>query len=356
MRRGLIAWSKTELPESVFDARLQRVRSAMAEEKLDALVLYTNNTRSAAVSWLTAFVPYWAEGLLVVPRAGDPLLAMAFSNRVVGWGKSVSRVARFEGIPRVGVGAGKYLSEIGAKTVGIADFEMLRAAVANDLSETASGAALIDATAAFERARATPDTAEIALAAKTGTIAHRALSQILGSEGQIGDAIAAAEGEARLGGAEEVYMAAASNLDRDHRFLRVDGTFPVGASFAVRATVAYKGSWVRMTRTVFRDKAKAPLIERATEVFAAAIASLPSPDGFKGFRSWSMEGCRLAQPLDPLMGSLMSESRLLAPGSLVTAQAVIEIEGNKVALAAPVLIGTTGYPSGFLVHPLFGRN
>src|SRR5437868_189232 len=105
MRRGLIAWSKAELPESVFDARLQRVRNAMAEEKLDALVLYTNNTRSAAVSWLTAFVPYWAEGLLVVPKSGDPLLAMAFSNRVVGWGKNVSHVARFEGIPRIGVGA-----------------------------------------------------------------------------------------------------------------------------------------------------------------------------------------------------------------------------------------------------------
>src|SRR5215467_13558741 len=101
MRRGLISWSKAELPETVFDARLERVRQSMAQEKLDALVLYTNNTRSAAVSWLTAFVPYWAEGLLVVPKSADPYLVMAFSNRVVGWGKHVSRVARFEGIPRV---------------------------------------------------------------------------------------------------------------------------------------------------------------------------------------------------------------------------------------------------------------
>lgn len=355
MRRGLIAWSKAELPESVFDARLDRVRKSMAQENLDALVLYTNNTRSAAVSWLTAFVPYWAEGLLVVPKSGDPYLVMAFSNRVVGWGKHVSRVARFEGIPRVGMGAGKYLTELGAAKIGVADLDMLRAAVANDLGETAKGATLIDATAVFERARAVPDAAEIALTAKAGGIAHRALSQVLGTEGQIGDAIAAVDGEARLAGAEEVYMGAAADLEHDHRFLRVDGTSPVGSSFALRATVAYKGSWIRMTRTLFRDKAKAELSERAADMLAAAIAKLPSAEGFKDFRSWSIEGCRLAQPLDPFMGSLISEPRLPAPGSLVTAQAVIEIDGNKVAVAAPVLMGSTGYPSSFLVHPVFTR-
>lgn len=356
MRRGLIAWSKTELPENVFDARLQRVRAAMEKDALDALVLYTNNTRPAAVSWLTAFVPYWAEGLLVVPRSGDPLLTMAFSNRVVGWGKGVSRVARFEGVPRVGLAAGKYLAEIGAKSVGVADLDGLRNAVASDLAEAATGAKLTDATVLFERVRASADTAEVALAAKAGMIAQRALSQILGSEGQIGDAIAAAEGEARLLGAEEVYMAAACDLDRDHRFQRIEGEAPRGSRFAVRATLAYKGSWVRMTRTVSRDRTDAAIADRAAEIFSAAVAKLPSAEGFKDFRSWMIEGCRLAQPLDPLMGSPISEPRLPAPGSLVTAQAVIEIDGRKIALAAPVLIGAAGYPSSFLVHPVFGRN
>jgi len=355
MRRGLIAWSKTEIPESVFDARLQRLRAGMAQEGLDAMVLYTNNTRTAAVSWLTAFVPYWAEGLLVVPKSGDPLLTMAFSNRVVGWGKSVSHVARFEGSPRPGIAAGKYLAASGAKAVGVADLDGLRLAVANDLGETAAGAQLRDATALFERARAKPDAAEIGLTVKAAMIAQRALAQILGTEGQIGDAISAAEGEARLLGAEEVYMAAACDLDRDPRFQRIEGTAPRGERFAVRITMAYKGSWIRMTRTLSRDQSEAELNEPTAAVFAAAIAQLPSAEGFKGFRSWMIEGCRLAQPLDPLMGSLISEPRALAPESLVTAQAVIEIEGRKVALAAPVLTGAPGYPAGFLVPPIFGR-
>src|SRR6202012_353918 len=115
MRRGYIGWSKAEWPEAVFAARVKRLRDAMAPQGLDAMVVYTNNPRTAGVSWLTAFVPYWAEGLLVVPKNADPYLTMAFSNRIVGWGKNVSCVAKFEGGPRPGQAAGKYLAELGAK-------------------------------------------------------------------------------------------------------------------------------------------------------------------------------------------------------------------------------------------------
>src|SRR5215472_14343955 len=150
MRRGFISWSKAELPEAVFAGRLKRLREAMAPQGLDALIVYTNNTRTAGVSWLTAFVPYWAEGLLVVPKSADPYLTMAFSNRIVGWGKGVSCVARFEGGGKPGQAAGKYLTELGARRVGIADFDTLRAAVAQDMATAAPGAEFVDATAAFE--------------------------------------------------------------------------------------------------------------------------------------------------------------------------------------------------------------
>jgi Creatinase/Prolidase N-terminal domain len=352
MRRGFIAWSKIELPEAVFEARLNRVRAAMARQEFDALVLYTNNTRTAAVSWLTAFVPYWAEGLLVVPRQGEPLLAMAFSNRVVGWGKSVSRVARFEGFPRVGMAAGKYLAEQKAQRVGVVDFDGLRQAVAADLAAAAPAASLSDASALFEEARAKADAAEIALAVHAGIIAQQALARIT-PEMKLGAAIATAEEAARLAGAEEVYMAAAPDLAHAPRFRRIEGEAEADARFAIRMTLAYKGSWVRMTRTLFRDGDAAGVIERAGERFAAAIAALPEASGFAGFRSWLIEGCRLAQPLDPLLGSLISEGKVPAPGSLATAQAMIEIEGQNVALAAPILLGDASSPAGFLVPPIF---
>ena len=66
MRRGLISRSPIELPDAVFDTRLVGVRAAMQTAELDALVIYTNNTRPAGASWLTGFVPYWSEAVLVV--------------------------------------------------------------------------------------------------------------------------------------------------------------------------------------------------------------------------------------------------------------------------------------------------
>jgi hypothetical protein len=353
MRRGLIAWSKAELPESALETRMARVRKELAAEALDALVLYTNNTRPGAVSWLTAFVPYWAEGLLVVPRDGDPLLTMAFSNRVVGWGKGVSHVARFEGVPRIGLAAGQYLTELGAKAVGVADLDTLRQAVAADLAEAAAGARLSDATALFRRARATAVAPDIALAVTAATIARRALGQMRASEGTIGETLAAVEGDARLAGAEEVYLAAAPDLDTDTRLRRIEGTAKLGRSFALRATVAYKGSWVRMTRTVCAVPEDEAVLARARDSFAAASAGLPGVEGFAGFRSWLIEGCRMAQPLDPLCGSAIAEPAPIAPGSLVTVQAILGLEGRTIAIAAPVLIGAEGLPSGILVQPIF---
>ena len=82
MRRGLISRSLVELPDAVFDARLDRLRAAMRQAQLDALVVYTNNTRPAGVSWLTGFVPYWSEALLVVPRDAAPYLVAALTFRV----------------------------------------------------------------------------------------------------------------------------------------------------------------------------------------------------------------------------------------------------------------------------------
>lgn len=350
MRRGFISWSKAELPEAVFAARLARLREAMAAEKLDALIVYTNNTRTAGVSWLTGFVPYWAEGLLVVPKAAEPYLTMAFSNRIVGWGKRVSCVSRFEGGARPGQAAGKYLAELGARKIGVADFDGLRAAVAQDLIEAATAAALSDASALFAGVRLRPDAAEIALAAKAGAIAQRALACATGGEASLGDALAAIESEARLLGAEEVYLAAASDLGRDHRFVRPEGTVTPGRRFALRATVAYKGSWARMIRS-FGWSAEAEA-EAATR-FAAAAAHLPSVDGFRDFEGWSIEGCRIAQPLEAFATSAMNRSRVIPAGGLVTAQALVAVEGDTIPVGAPVLVGAPGFPSSLLVAPLF---
>jgi hypothetical protein len=348
MRRGLISRSTIELPDAVLDARLDRVRAAMAEARLDALLVYSNNTRPAGVSWLTGFVPYWSEAVLVVPLDGAPYLVVALTFRVKSWIERTSRVADVIHTPRIGLGAAqKIASGKPHAAVGIVDLDGLPGGIVDDLREGGSHLALTDASALFARLRTKADPAEIALAARAASIAHAALAAAEGNT--IGTFIAVVEATARSLGAEEIYMAAAPDLARDHRLVRIEGEAVLGETFALRATVAYKGTWVRLVRTV----CPAALAQAATARFAQAVAQLPNDGGFAGFASWLVEGCRMAQPLDPLMGSRVTAGSPPSPGALVSVQANAEVDGCTVLLGAAVLLGERGEAASLLVAPTF---
>jgi hypothetical protein len=347
MRRGLIARSLEELPDAVFDARLGRVRAAMQAAQLDALVIYTNNTRPAGVSWLAGFVPYWSEALLVVPREGAPYLVAALSFRVKSWIERVSRLGEVLHTPRIGLKAAQQIAS--AKTdaaVGIVDFDNLPSGIADDLHEGGAGLALRDASALFEDLRSEADAAEIALTREAGAIAHHALAAARGDT--LNAMIAEVERQARELGAEEIYVAAAPDLARDARLIRIEGDRPAGKTYALRATVAYKGSWVRLVRC-FCERS---LLQQAVANFAEAVALLPSDRGFTGFRSWLVEGCRMAQPLDPLMGSRLNGAQSSLP-ALVSIQANLAVEGQMLVIGAPALLGQNGRAASLIVDPLF---
>jgi Xaa-Pro aminopeptidase len=338
MRRGLIARSLAELPDAVLDARLARLHAAMGEAHLDALLLYTNNTRPAGVSWLTGFVPYWSEALLVVPRDGLPVLVAALTYRVKSWIERTSRLADVIHTPRIGLEAGRLIAAAKADArLGIADFGALASGIAADLRHGSARPALTDATELFAAVRGRADPAELALAGKAASIAGQALSLARHDRG-LGAIIARVEARARELGAEEIYIAAAPDLARDLRLRRIEGDAAPGASFALRATVAYKGTWIRLVRTFGCDASR----EEATVRFAQAVAQLPDERGFAGFSSWLVEGCRIAQPLEPLMGSRIAERSELTAGALVSVQARLEIDGQTMLLGGPALIGSPG--------------
>jgi hypothetical protein len=348
MRRGLIARSVVELPDAVFDARLDRVRAAMRAAELDALVIYTNNTRPAGVSWLTGFVPYWSEAVLVVPREGGPYLVAALSFRVKSWIERVSRVADVLHTPRIGLKAAQQIAAARPKAaVGVVDFDGLPSGIADDLREGGPGLTLRDASALFAALRAVADPADIALATKAAAIGRHALAAAAGEN--LNAMIAAAESEARRLGAEEIYLAAAADLGRDARFKRIEGEAALGKSFALRATVAYKGTWVRLVRSI----GEAAIMQEAAGCFAQAVASLPGDRGFAGFRSWLVEGCRMAQPLDPLIGSRLSNGHPPLPGALVSVQAGFAVDGRTVLLGAPALIGQSGAAASMIADALY---
>jgi Creatinase/Prolidase N-terminal domain len=345
MRRGLISRSLAELPDAALDARIARLRAAMSDARLDALLVYTNNTRAAGVSWLTGFVPYWSEALLVVTHDRLPVLVAALTYRVKSWIERTSRVADVIHTPRIGLEAARMIAGVSADAaVGIADLDGLSAGIVDDLREGGPRLSLRDASALFSGLRAKADPAEIALALKAATIAQRALAQAPERGTSMGDMTAAVERRARELGAEEIYIAAAPDLARDSRLRRIEGEAALGTSFALRATVAYKGTWIRLVRS-FGDEA---LREEAAARFAQAVAQLPGERGFSEFSSWVVEGCRIAQPLEPLMGSRVAERNPPAAGALVCVQASLEIGGRTLLLGAPALIGGHGEAAGVL--------
>lgn len=347
MRRGLISRSVVELPDAVLDARLARLRAAMRAAELDALLIYTNNTRPAGVSWLTGFVPYWSEAMLAVPHDGAPYLVAALSFRVKSWIERVSRLGDVLHHPRIGLRAGQQI--VAAKknaAVGVVDFDGLPAGIAADLREAGPDLRLTDASTLFARLRGTADPAEIALANKATAIAQAALAHADG--GSLNAMIAAVERQARLLGAEEIYVAAAPDLAQDHRFIRIEGEPQHGKCFALRATVAYKGTWIRLVRAF----CESGLAEQAAAQLAEAVALLPSGDGFAKFKSFIVEGCSIAQPLEPLLGSRIESTIPPAPGALVSVQALIGIDGTTVPVGAPALIGLDGAAGSLLVSPL----
>ena len=337
MRRGLIARSPDELPDAALDARLERVRAGMRAASLDALIVYTNNTRPAGVSWLTGFVPYWSEALLVLRRDGDPVLVVALTFRVKTWIERTSRVADVIHTPRIGLEAGRRIAAAKADAaVGIVDFDNLSTGIVDDLREGGPRLGLTDASAVFAQARAVADPAEVALATRAATIARDALAQISRDVDDLGTILAAAEAAARRVGAEEIYLAAAPDLLVDHRLRRLEGEVARGPSFAVRASVAYKGSWARMVRTIGCGQAAS---EAAVAHFSIALQGWTGARDLGNFTPWLVEGCRLAQPLEPLTGSAIQPVSPLPPGMLVSVQGHMNVAGTPVLIGAPALVG-----------------
>jgi hypothetical protein len=303
------------------------------------------------VSWLTGFVPYWSEALLVVPRERAPVLVVALTYRVKSWIERTSRVAEVIHTPRIGLEAARLIAVGKADAaVGIADRDGLAAGILDDLRAGGARLVLKNASDLFAALRAEADPAEVALATKAASIAQRALGEVSARDASLGDIIAAVEGAARRLGAEEIYVAAAPDLARDRRLIRIEGGTALGESFALRATVAYKGTWIRLVRTFRRDGDA--VSDDAAARLAAAVAELPSARGFASLSSWLVEGCRIAQPLEPLMGSRVSEQRPLLPRTLVSVQASLEIDGRPALVGAPALVGGRGEASALLVTPL----
>jgi hypothetical protein len=273
-----MAWDSDEIPVRVLKDRAERLRGAMATANQDAMILYTNFIRSAAVSHLVGFSPYWADGILLVPREGEPVFATTLSKRVGTWIQSVKPVGELMNTPTPGKVLGERLAKSGARRVAILELDAFPGGLYGELATALPGVEFVDGSESFAELRWFCDPVERQLLVRADEIGRGALKAVPSDATDIGASVAAVEVHARLHGAEEVYVAIAPDLDADRRFLRLSGGRPLGRRYAIRATVAYKGSWIRRARTYSQDSHDRFAIERADAWFHALVDSVrPNP-------------------------------------------------------------------------------
>lgn len=353
MRRGLISWSREEMPEAVLEGRVAQLQAAMRSENLDAVVAYTSFAQPAAVHWLTNFTPYWSEATLVVFREGAPLLLASLTKRVHQWIREVCHIGDVLMVPRLGAGTADLLNEkIGQDgRIGIIGLDSLPWSVAQPLFSGAAGKRLMEAGAMFAALRQPADAPERRLAMRAAKIGRAALDAVPGDARNASDITAAIESVARLAGAEEVLQRIAPDLDRGATLLRMEGDALLGARHAVELSLAYKGAWVRLGRSIETGGAARHTWQAAERWFADAAAridairdgQLPTAPPGK-LLQWTLEASLGVQPLTVAASNAMPKAQALPAGSLAIFSVQLALDDGPWYRAEPLIIGGANSP------------
>jgi hypothetical protein len=345
----LIGWSRDEVPASVLEGRVARLQDAMRAAGLGAALIYTSFARPSAVAWLTHFVPYWNEGLLLVLPAGAPVLLAAFSKRMQGWIRSVSHVGEVQSVADLGRAAAKVLDERvpGSAKIGILELDALPWPVAEPLLNS-HATRLTDMSALFASIRQPADETEIRLARRAGDIAVKALGSIPPGVARASQVLAAIEASARLDGAEEVSPRLAPDLAAGTAMRRLEGDLPLAGRYAVEVSIAYKATWVRVARCFSSNAPQSWLdAQRWTSDWATRITgdAAGPPPGVTTF--WSLEACVGSKPLS-VVASAVGPRGTVSAGTLACFSIKLQLPDGPWLAGAPVIIGS-GAPGRVLV-------
>ena len=352
MRRGLISWSRDEMPVSVLDARRARLAAAMRTERLDALIAYTSFPRPSAVSWLTQFVPYWGEGVLVVTPEGPPSLLAAYSKRGETWIREVSYVDEVIMTPNLGQGAievlKKRLPALGkGARIGIPERDEFPWTIAEPMVEQGMGEALVDASALFASVRQPADDAEIRLARHAQQMAEAALDAVPSDARLASAVLSPIEASARRAGAEEVLLRIVPDLAAGSVMQRIEGEAALGERYAVQVSLAYKGVWVRATRN-FSSASRPSLWNEAQRWFGEAAARVDAAGLAKPpigkLEEWNLECCVGTRPLSLVArgtGAGAQQLASLPKGALAVLSARLALADGVWFASAPVVIGAS---------------
>ena len=353
MRRGLMHWSQAEMPAEVLAQRVQRLQQAMSPQGLEAVLAWTNFAQPAVVHWLTHFTPYWSEAVLAVPARGPVVLLAALTPRVHDWIRSVCRVDRVVAAPRLGEAVARWLDEAvpdRAARIGVVGLEAAPWPVLQPVLQGRGAGVLVDAAGLYRGIRQPADTAELGLARRAQAIGQAAWDAVTPGLRDTAGLTSRVEAAARLAGAEELLLRVAPDLARSTVAVRPEPVLPLGPHYAVEMSIAYKGAWVRLARSIVRDGGAEPAAWAAARVFFdrlargawASAGSPPEPPPGLRLQHWQLEASVDAWPLACAAQHPGGAASALPPGSLAVLSARIATAQGGWNGATPVVVTATG--------------
>jgi len=207
----------------------------------------------------------------------------------------------------------------------------------------------IDGTALFRGLRREVDDAERGLLARADAMAVAALREAEMSQAKDAGTLAGLiEKHARLAGAEETYIAVAPDLAADPRLNRTSQPTLLKDRFAVRASIAYKGCWVRRARTFAKDGSAvkadawfdgvARSLEAGKPIAAQLAAKVKELPGVV-LTGWIAESCSGSYPLAAVASSRAPGKDVPANGQFLVLTVEFTLDGAPWLGAAPLIVG-----------------
>jgi Xaa-Pro aminopeptidase len=176
-----LPWLELDFPIEEFEDRVGRIQRTIADEGLDALIVYGGTGSESNVRYISGFASFWGDNLVLVPATGAPILITnaifhgepMHSNIQTTWLEDVRPLLNphstsnplslvdlaAAALEEWGVGGGRF---------GIADTRDVPARVDHELREKLAGAEVVDSSAWLRRLRSIKSPAEIEMMRRLG--------------------------------------------------------------------------------------------------------------------------------------------------------------------------------------------
>ncbi len=210
------------IPREEFDSRLRRIQQAMDPMELDTLVVYGDEYRKENLRYVCNFWPIFERAAGFIPRSGEPILASAcegqqYAKEMSVWTdvRNIKELACVSVPEEIDYPLAEFSSfeEVlketsrGGGKIGLVGLYDIPKPIFDRLQQAAPGVEIVDADSILTELRLIKTEAEVACLAEAGSQAcqgYQKLLELAGPGNTERQAAGAAEGAARMAGAEDI--------------------------------------------------------------------------------------------------------------------------------------------------------